>query len=713
MTALDATQARARQWKYSKESMGIQRLLSERERLGNTRVITAATQSHGSLLRRLVPEAVLTGHTGCVNHLRWNRNGSLLASGSDDTNLILWDYATKQQRHVIETGHLLNIFAVCFVPETNDHILATGAMDKDVRIHYAPFRPEATKRFRLHKGRVKDIASSPGAPKLFWSVAEDGLVYQFDVRALPRSDGTADNDDPSGVLIRLGKGRNGGTLRGMAMAVHPLDPTKVVLACGDFYTRMYDRRMLRVQEYRSRRVNSEDAQHSTPPEATTPVEVFAPPHLHLDGACDAVTRRRHNEAHGTSIQFSSDGTEILANYHNDHIYLFNVKHSRFAPVAVFDKSGSPQKQVDLPVWQNGRYMDGSTMLRADLNALHSKGLVALLGKHYTRALDHFQTACHSSKLPQMSQSYRKDLYHNTAKAYLGRKWRADDYLACVFAKLALSLDPDDREIELTYVKALHAGRRSRHVIARAQKYQSRFPDHEDDVEQMLKEALSRQSPQSERQLRVFRRRMDSSDEDSDDEYNGDSSDDDDSSFDIQEEPVPSDTEETPLLSGSLDSDDDFWTSPTRDGMKVNCDAVRRYIGYCNLQTDIKEATFFGPNDAYIVAGSDDGRAYIWDKHTGRLLNSIEADADIVNCVQPHPVDTCLATSGIENVIRLWTPTGDDDTAPSDDELEAMVMENQVNMAETSNYYLSGASSNVIRLIFQSGEAEGMQECATS
>lgn len=114
------------QWKYQPQPVGMARLLQERELRGNARVIDPALQGHGSFVRRLQCESVLNGHTGCVNHLRWNRSGSLLASGSDDHNVVVWDYYTRQKREVIETGHRLNIFAVCFVPDTNDHIIASG-----------------------------------------------------------------------------------------------------------------------------------------------------------------------------------------------------------------------------------------------------------------------------------------------------------------------------------------------------------------------------------------------------------------------------------------------------------------------------------------------------------------------------------------------------------------------------------------------------------
>lgn len=58
---------------------------------------------------------------------------------------------------------------------------------------------------------------------------------------------------------------------------------------------------------------------------------------------------------------------------------------------------------------------------------------------------------------------------------------------------------------------------------------------------------------------------------------------------------------------------------------------------------------------YVVAGSDDGRFYVYDVATGLPLGSAHADGDIVNCVRPHPRKPWLATSGIDSGIRLWSP----------------------------------------------------------
>ena len=57
----------------------------------------------------------------------------------------------------------------------------------------------------------------------------------------------------------------------------------------------------------------------------------------------------------------------------------------------------------------------------------------------------------------------------------------------------------------------------------------------------------------------------------------------------------------------------------------------------------------------IVAGSDDGRFFVWDKKTANILRVMMGDESIVNCLQAHPFTSMMATSGIESVVRLWAP----------------------------------------------------------
>lgn len=569
-------------------------------------------------------------------------------------------------------------------------------MDFDVRIHYAPFRgPDSTKVFRVHRGRVKDIASSWGVPKVFWTAAEDGLVYQFDVRALPKSDGRCDEPDTSGILIRLGRSRHGRTLRGMGMAVHPHDPTKVALACGDFYTRLYDRRMLRIQQRESTPTTSRGA--------TVPAEIFAPPHLHLDEFCDDSVKRTNDSSHGTSIQFSSDGSQLLANYHNDHIYLFQIG-SGPRPVTMYDKGENCAPTNSSPAWKNGMCMDEPSVVPKcgadDVLALQMRGASEVINGNYIQAIKLLSKACRAVKSFNLSDSFKVELYNTCAKAYLGRAWNADTYLAATFCKRALELDADNRGVNLTYIEALHSSKRYQHSIWRSKQYRDKFPEHASDVEPYIHGRRSLQRNRTSHPLFSFNDSTGESDSSDESEVE-------------REHPPNAAEDEADLSDASPDSEDGFWFSRSMSGQPVNCDVVRRYIGYCNVQTDIKEASFFGKNDAYIVAGSDDGRAFIWDKATGKLVNAIEADEDIVNCVQPHPFDSCLATSGIEDVIRLWTPTEPEETPLTEEELDALTQQNQGQMGDLLSAY-AGAHPHLIRLVFQpDGENEGVQECATS
>jgi WD and tetratricopeptide repeat-containing protein 1 len=67
------------------------------------------------------------------------------------------------------------------------------------------------------------------------------------------------------------------------------------------------------------------------------------------------------------------------------------------------------------------------------------------------------------------------------------------------------------------------------------------------------------------------------------------------------------------------------------------------------------ANYFFSQGQYIVAGSDDGSFFIWDRQTTNIMRVLRGDDSIVNCLQPHPSYCLLATSGIDPVVRLWSP----------------------------------------------------------
>ncbi|XP_041999556.1 DDB1- and CUL4-associated factor 8-like isoform X1 [Salvia splendens] len=100
--------------------------------------------------------------------------------------------------------------------------------------------------------------------------------------------------------------------------------------------------------------------------------------------------------------------------------------------------------------------------------------------------------------------------------------------------------------------------------------------------------------------------------------------------------------------------DNLWESSfsnAEDNIKA---APQSYIGHRNSET-VKGVNFFGPKCEYVVSGSDCGRIFIWNKKGGKLVRVMEADKDVVNCVETHPHATVLASSGIENDIKMWVP----------------------------------------------------------
>jgi WD domain, G-beta repeat len=80
-----------------------------------------------------------------------------------------------------------------------------------------------------------------------------------------------------------------------------------------------------------------------------------------------------------------------------------------------------------------------------------------------------------------------------------------------------------------------------------------------------------------------------------------------------------------------------------------------YTGHLNQRT-VKEISFFGDRSEYVMTGSDNGYAFIWDVHSGEVVNAVKGDGMVVNVVQPHPFDCALVTSGIDSSLKLWMPT---------------------------------------------------------
>lgn len=83
-----------------------------------------------------------------------------------------------------------------------------------------------------------------------------------------------------------------------------------------------------------------------------------------------------------------------------------------------------------------------------------------------------------------------------------------------------------------------------------------------------------------------------------------------------------------------------------------------YLGHRNSRT-IKGVSFFGPDDDYVLSGSDCGHIFIWRKKGAKLVRMMIGDQSVVNHLEPHPHMPFIATCGFEKDVKLWTPTATD------------------------------------------------------
>ncbi|KAK6170174.1 hypothetical protein SNE40_018634 [Patella caerulea] len=106
---------------------------------------------------------------------------------------------------------------------------------------------------------------------------------------------------------------------------------------------------------------------------------------------------------------------------------------------------------------------------------------------------------------------------------------------------------------------------------------------------------------------------------------------------------------------------------------------RKYKGHRNARTMIKEANFWGDN--FVMSGSDCGHIFIWDRQTGEVVMLLEADRHVVNCLQPHPFDPILASSGIDYDIKLWAPLEDQPIFDCE-KAQEVIRRNEIMLEET-------------------------------
>lgn len=239
------------------------------------------SRAYGSkhLVERLEMSHRLCKHEGCVNSLNFNSAGTLLASGSDDLKINLWNWQTNKLMQSISSGHRANVFQTKFVDACGYRgeieIISTGRDGQVRQIRVGP--AGEVKRTVLFKQSqpIHKIAIPARCPYEFLTACEDGEVKSYDLR---------DN-----VAKRVTNAKK----RLYSISTHPLD-NEFCVSGNDESVRVYDRR-----------------------NSSKPMKYHYAAHMK--------TKKEYLTV--TCAVYNSTGTEILASYSDEDVFLFdNVNH---------------------------------------------------------------------------------------------------------------------------------------------------------------------------------------------------------------------------------------------------------------------------------------------------------------------------------------------------------------------------------------------------
>ncbi|CAF0917075.1 unnamed protein product [Didymodactylos carnosus] len=293
--------------------------------------------SHSQLVHKLKNSSYITKrlkreritlhvHHGCVNTLCWNDRGTVILSGSDDQQLIVIDPFSHTIRKCIHSGHRENIFSAKFLPETNDLSVVSCSGDgqifytdltnassssttmcSSIPPHHNPSQPTREGCFNCHGSTTcYEIRVIPQTPNLFFSCSEDCTVRLFDLRTKSKCLKPNCHDD---ILIRSRWAIT-------SMDINPFNSNEIVCACSDSSIRIYDHRKLSVSSFYS--------------ETKQQLRSCG---KHNEGSINGLVGRfllneptEPSPHRITSVVYNRYGTEILASYSCEALYLVDPKN---------------------------------------------------------------------------------------------------------------------------------------------------------------------------------------------------------------------------------------------------------------------------------------------------------------------------------------------------------------------------------------------------
>lgn len=255
-----------------------------RSRYNGTSAFTQKFCGSINFTKKLQRYATLKGHSGCVNALHFNESGTLLASGSDDLDIHIWNWRESKSSYSFTTGHRSNVFQCKFMPFTNDSHLVSCARDGMVRLAEISSTGSCrdAKKLASHRGAAHKLAMLSDSSHVFYSCGEDAVIFEIDLR----------QDKPNKLCVAKENNRK---VELYSIHANPFKSQEFVVGGRDYYVRIYDTRNI------NKNINEGI------------VKKFCPRHL----------LGTESKANITCAVYNFDGTEILGSYNDEDIYLFD------------------------------------------------------------------------------------------------------------------------------------------------------------------------------------------------------------------------------------------------------------------------------------------------------------------------------------------------------------------------------------------------------
>jgi DNA-directed RNA polymerase subunit M/transcription elongation factor TFIIS len=123
----------------------------------------------------------LKGHTSTVNSVCFSSDGKFLASGSGDNTVRIWDLENTDNSPKILKGHTHYVYSVCF--SSDGKVLASGSWDKTVRIWDLENTDNSPKILKGHTNSVESVCFSSDG-KFLASRSSDNTVGMENIETL-------------------------------------------------------------------------------------------------------------------------------------------------------------------------------------------------------------------------------------------------------------------------------------------------------------------------------------------------------------------------------------------------------------------------------------------------------------------------------------------------------------------------------------------------